>query len=170
MSSRRRRGTFSAAVLLSAAATSAVAVPSPVRADAVQWDGNGATLPNPAGGSGTWDTTTSNWWNGTSEQSYGSGVTPHDAIFGVAGGAVTAAVPVTARSLTFNTGGYSLSGGTITLADVGTVTVTNASDTATIGQTVDSTGVLTKLGAGTLTLSTSLNNTFTGITYPGRRR
>src|SRR6476469_5570026 len=79
-------------------------------ADVLQWDGNGSTLPNPAGGAGSWDNSTSNWWSGSANQSYGSGSPPHDAIFGVAGGAVSIAAPVTARSLTFNANSYSLSG------------------------------------------------------------
>ena len=109
---------------------------SGARADQLQWDGNGAALPNPAGGSGTWTGTDFNWWNGTANQAFDSGTPPHDTVFGVIGGAVNISAPVTARSLRFDTSGYVLWGDELNLAGSGdgshTIAVTNASDSATI--------------------------------------
>lgn len=77
------------------------------------WDSNGATALR-TDGSGDW-TAADQWWNGTTNATWGSG---DDAIFGNngAGGAVTLPSPTRVNTLTFNayTGTYTLgSGGSI---------------------------------------------------------
>jgi autotransporter-associated beta strand protein len=138
----------------------------PLHADVLLWDGNGASLPNPAGGSGVWSSTASNWWNGTANQAYNTGVAPHDAVFGVGGGTVNLSTPVTARSLRFEVGGYTLSGSGLTLSSAGntgsTVCVTNSADTATIASAVSGSEGIVKAGDGKLVLSG--NNSFAGLT------
>ena len=135
------------------------------RADLLEWDANGAAAPNPAGGSGAWTPTNSNWWNGSSAQAYDTGVAPHDTVFGVTAGAISISSPVTARSLQFDVGGYILSGSELTLADASTITVTNAADTATIAAPVAGSSGLIKDGDGKLVLSGV--NTFSGLTVLG---
>ncbi|MDP6633292.1 MAG: autotransporter-associated beta strand repeat-containing protein [Phycisphaerae bacterium] len=143
----------------------AVCVSSIAGADILQWDPNGAAAPNPSGGSGAWSPTNSNWWNGSGAQAYDTGSAPHDAIFGVTGGTVNISSPVTARSLQFDVGGYVLSGGELTLSDSGAVTVSNASDTASVSAPVTGAIGLAKDGDGTLVLSGV--NTFSGLAILG---
>lgn len=130
------------------------------------WDGNGSTAPNPNGGSGTWDTnTTANWWDGALNVVWPAlGGNDDDAIFADTAGTVTiAAGGVTADDLTFNTSGYILSGGTLTLNGASSVLTTGAGVTATINSVINpgATG-FSKAGAGTLVLGGA--NTYTGPT------
>src|SRR5215207_1412527 len=146
---RQRRGIVIAAV---GAIAAAALTGARVRADVLYWDPNGAAAPNPAGGTGTWSAAGATWWNGAGVQAYNVGAQPHDAIFGSSGGGVSISGAVTARSVTFDTGAYTLSGGTLTLADAGIVSVTNAADTAAVTSTISG-ATLTKTGAGKLVLS-----------------
>jgi autotransporter-associated beta strand protein len=159
---RRPRGRIFAAA--AAAIAAAISPPSPVRANVLYWDVNGATAPNPAGGSGTWSAAGVNWWNGAAIQAYDAGTQPHDVTFGAATGTVTVSGAATARSLTFDTDAYTLTGGSVNLADVGVVSVTNPAHTAAIVSAVTGT-TLTKTGAGRLALSGT--NTYTGLTVLG---
>jgi len=134
-------------------------------ADVLYWDGNGAATPNPAGGSGTWSSTNSNWHNGSGSQAYNTGSTPHDTIFGVASGTVNISDPVTASSLQFDIDGYILTGSELTLSDSGAITVTNAGDTASIDASIAGASGLTKDGDGELVLWDA--NTFSGLTILG---
>src|SRR4051812_44873492 len=113
-----------------AAAVAVAALGSAARADTLFWDSNGGTAPNPAGASGTWDLSSTNWWNGSSNQNYSSGIAPHDAIFGVAGGNVTVSGAVSAQSLTFNSNGYGVLSGTLNLSNAGTINIGSSSDPA----------------------------------------
>lgn len=67
--------------------------------------------------------------------------------------------PITAGSLTFNTGGYTIAGGTLTLTGAAP-TVSVATGSATINSIIAGNAGLTKLGSGTLTLGGA--NIFTG--------
>lgn len=101
---------------------------------------------------GEWNITDANWsgalWQNTP---------PDDAVFGASGaGTVTLTDALTARSVTFDHAGYSLTGGSLTLTD----SVTTHAD-AIIDSSID-TGFLTKMGDATLTL-TGLN-TYQGFT------
>ena len=106
---------------------------------------------NDSGGAGTWNHTTTVWYNGTSNQTWTSG---DIAIFDETGGAVTVSGSQTVGGLTFNTTGYSLTGGNLEGTSSG-FTVQDNYDA-----TVDSnilggspfTTTFTKSGSGTLTL------------------
>lgn len=101
---------------------------SSVRAQTtLYWDGDGTgAVGNPptsgVGGSGTWDLTTSNWWNGTSYTTWANlgGATGTQASFGGTAGAVTidaGGVRVgvgTSTGVNVTTSGYSFSGGPVT--------------------------------------------------------
>jgi fibronectin-binding autotransporter adhesin len=129
------------------------------------WDGNDTTT-DADGGSGIWDAgTTANWDSaatlGTSLVWPSSSSGNDDAIFGgTAGTIVIDAGGVTANSLTFNIGGYTLGGGAITL-DGTTPGITTAGDT-TISSVIAGSAGLLKSGAASLTLSAA--NTYTGAT------
>ncbi len=117
---------------------------------------------------GTWDAgTTSDWYDGVSSDGlWSSGA---DAEFDTVGNTVTVdntGGAVQVHNITFNTTGYTVSGTTLTLVNVATdptITVTNATDTATINSILDDStlGVgFTKAGSGTLNINTG--NTFGG--------
>ena len=102
-----------------------------------------------------WNSAQSNWtgaptfWNNT----FGN------AIFGPAGlGVITLTEPISARTITFNTAGYTLTGGSLALT--GAQAITNNAD-AIIASPILS-GALNKYGSGTLTLSGT--NSYSGGT------
>jgi autotransporter-associated beta strand protein len=123
---------------------------SAANAQVYTWDGNGSTAPNPTGGSGTWDTTTANWWTG-SNVTWPTAGTNNDAVFANTAGTVTISGGVTANDLTFSTNGYTVTGGTLTLN--GSTPTLNSVGTATINSAVLGTAGLTKSGAGLVTIS-----------------
>lgn len=104
-----------------------------------------------AGGAGTWDTTTLNWWNGAANVAWNGG----SAVFAGTGATVTSTFPgPAASSLVFNAPGYTIQSGWVTGSASG-LTVTTNSD-ATIGSTLSKATAgptLTKNGAGMLAVS-----------------
>jgi autotransporter-associated beta strand protein len=122
------------------------------------WDptasGNGNT-----GGAGLWDTTSGSWYDGSLNIAWPN--LADTAIFQGAGGAVTLATAVNAGGLTFNSGGYSLSGSTLTLLSPAGVpspilAVNNngfGTNRVLIAAPLAGTAGFTKVGNGTLVLS-----------------
>ena len=131
------------------------------RADAQQtliWDPNGATAGT--GGSGTWDTTSPIWFNGTSFLPWTNG-TLDNAVFDGTAGPVTVGVPISVQTLTFGTDGYTISGAPLTLGVSGTPTISIGPGlSSTIHSTIAGSNGLTVSGGGTLTLSGSGSNPF----------
>ncbi len=120
-------------------------------------DGDGASQ----GGAGTWNTTIQNW-------DQGAGL-PHvawvnanldDAVFGTSGGTVTLNTGITARNLTFDVAGYTVTGNTLTL-DGATPTVTVTAN-ATISSILAGSAGLTVAGPSASVLTLSATNTFSG--------
>ncbi len=109
------------------------------------------------GGTGTWNTTESGFWNGAANVAWDN-ARNDVAIFGDSAGTVTVGT-VAASALRFDTAGYTLAGGTITLTGSGRIT---ANQDAAIDSTIASAVGLTKTGAGTLTISGL--NTYAGVT------
>ena len=116
------------------------------------------------GGSGVWDTTTANWYNGTTDVAWGGG--PHIAAFNGQGGQVT----VTERNPQRQPDddqrqqrqSYEIDGDTLYGIGAASFTI-NVSGTATIGATLTgSQTAIYKTGTGTLILTGS--NTYTGST------
>src|SRR5207302_9813146 len=68
-------------------------------------------------GSGTWDTATANWWNGSADVAW-SNASNDVAVFGgrYASFSVSLGTGITASSVNFTIGNYQVSGNTLTLA------------------------------------------------------
>ncbi|MEZ0254828.1 MAG: beta strand repeat-containing protein, partial [Chthoniobacter sp.] len=90
------------------------------------WDGDGTNTPanntdgTNLGGSGTWDTATSNWWDGVAatDTTWQGGAAVANFV-GPAGTVTVTPGGITAAGLTFNSSGFNLTGGTITLNSTG---------------------------------------------------
>ena len=102
------------------------------------------------GGSGTWNTTTANWWNGHADVAWANGSA---AVFGSSGGTVTISGTVTAASVEFSHDGYTLSSGTLAAGTSLSISVDNSGDTAVISSTLTGSGGDIKNGSGTLKLA-----------------
>ncbi len=123
------------------------------------WD-PGHTGGTGSGGTGAWDTSTANWFNGTSDVTWSnSSAYDPEAVFAGSAGTVTLGTAVTAFGLAFNTTGYTVTSNTLTVG--GGVSVAS-SDAATVASTVAGSTGLSAAGSGTLRLSGA--NTYTGTT------
>jgi fibronectin-binding autotransporter adhesin len=132
-------------------------------AASVTWNTN--STGSPVDGGGTWNTTSANWWNASTDAVWPN-TTSYTAVFGASSGAAGTVLvtSVSANGLTFNTpasGTYLLSQGTINLGGA-TPTVTTNATSGTIGSTIAGSVGLTTAGAGTLVLAG--NNLYTGTT------
>ena len=160
---------------------------SSARAASLSWDQTGS---GGLGGTGTWDTTTTNWWNGASDVAWSDTTGTTDiATFAGTAGTVTLGTNLGALGLVFSTTGYTIATGanTLTLGSsgidasglaTGTTTISGnlalganqtwnvgsaAAATLTVPAVINGSGFgITKSGAGTLTLSGA--NTYTGGT------
>ncbi len=146
-----------------AAAFVAAFAAQPVNAQTLNWDPG--LLGNSQGysdGSGTWDSVTNNWWNGSVDSTWVGGDT---AQFGSgAGGATPYTVTVngsqSAGGIIFQNQAYTLSGGTITLSGASPTITSNAN--ATIGSFLTGTAGLTTTGPAMLSFTGS--GSYTGTT------
>jgi autotransporter-associated beta strand protein len=122
----------------------------------LHWSGNGTTQ----GGAGTWDTTSSRWgtavtgpyqlnWNNANNDTAKFG--------GIAAGTVTLAAGTSVGGMQFDTAGYIVTGNTITFGTAGSLV---ANKDATVSSVLAGGSLITKSGAGTLTLNASAANTF----------
>ena len=138
-----------------------------LHAQTLTWDANGNGADGATAGSGTWNTTNTNWYNGSSTDVVWPNSTSGDtAVFGAGtgGGAYTISVgTVNAGGIIFNQGGYTLSGGTITLNPSGSTITTNGGTTS-ISSVLDipAGNTITKAGPGTLVLSGFVNGSNSG--------
>ncbi|HPP53769.1 MAG TPA: autotransporter-associated beta strand repeat-containing protein, partial [Thermoguttaceae bacterium] len=144
--------------------------PSSAQAAVLTWDADGFSG-GAQDGSGTWDTTTANWWDPSLSMNVPwNNTLPDSAVIGAGSGAagtITVSGTINVAGITFaapGSGNYTLSGGTLTLTSP---TIDVASGLSpTIGSVIAGSVGLTKTGAGTLVLSGT--NTFTGgITVTG---
>jgi autotransporter-associated beta strand protein len=152
-------------------------------AASLTWDADATFNNGTFGGTGTWDTSTANWANGTVDAAWTNSLND-TAVFAGTAGTVTVGGSLNAGGLQFATTGYSLSGGTITLdagginagaLSSGTISISsgivlNANQSWAIGTgaTLLSSGIisgangLTLGGGGTFTLIGA--NTYSGPT------
>ncbi len=165
--SNSRKGNKRGQLLLAAAAgVSVLGLIHSAQAATYTWDADTGTT-GAQDGAGTWNTTNTNWWNG-SDVAW-PGTASNTALFGVGGTPGTVTVSGTANvnsgSLTF-AGGYTLSGGSIT--NISAITVNSGVGAVTIGSdmtsntatnltiTNNSTNLLTINGNTAINATTSL--------------
>ncbi|MFD1198347.1 autotransporter-associated beta strand repeat-containing protein [Brucella gallinifaecis] len=135
---------------------------APASGEALYWDANKSDPGT--GGSGVWNLSNS-FWSASSDGVSGpyaswDNAGLNTAVFGGVAGTVTVGGSVTAGGLDFETTGYSLTGGTITLAG-GTPAISAARNTvATIGSVIAGSSGVTLDGLGTVYFTGA--NTFTG--------
>ncbi len=144
--STRQLRAFSCALVVASLFFAPLFFDVPAHAQTVNWGVNGV------GGSGTWDTTTADWYDGTNNVTWPSG---GDAVFGGAsGGAITVTGDPVVSSMTFNTPGYGIESGTIQTGPSGLTITTNAD--AGLGSSLTSSApggnTLIKDGPATLTI------------------
>ncbi len=110
-----------------------------------------------AGTTGVWDATTANWLNGPTPTPWPNTAADSAIFGGPLGISVTLqAAGLTAKDLTFQTDGYNLAGGALTLVSGGGSTITtNAGVNATFSAAL--LNGFTKAGAGTLVLANAGN-------------
>ncbi|WP_052949531.1 autotransporter-associated beta strand repeat-containing protein [Dyella japonica] len=131
---------------------------APTMAADKYWDVNGGSAGS--GGVGVWDTTLANW-NAAADGVAGPFTTWNNgnldnAIFAGTAGTVTLGGPITVNNVTFSVAGYTLTGGTLTLAG----TAPTISGAATINSVIAGNAGLIKTVGGVLTLTGA--NTFSG--------
>ena len=140
------------------------------------WDTDGSTTGNSSstglglGGTGTWDTSTSNWWSGSALGAWNNSNNDTAVFWGTAG-TVTLGSGITVGGLQFNTSGYTVTGNaTNTLTLAGTtpgVTLGSGVSLASVNAVLaGSAGMAFNGGsdAGTLFLNGANANTYTGST------
>ncbi len=129
------------------------------RAASYTFDANTSTT-GPQDGSGTWNTTLSNFWNGTSDVKWPNQDTDV-AVFGAGAGGGTMTITtgtVTTNGITFATTAttagtyYQTLGGTITLAGTGPTITVNAANGGTIRSTLVGTSGFIKAGSTGLSI------------------
>src|SRR4249919_1733178 len=160
------RGTFAQHRLV-IALLAALGPWSAAHAQSIFWDGNDTTA-NADGGNGTWQEGGTNWDSAASAgaNTAWNGALPNDAVFGGTAGTVTIApAGVTAHNLTFNTTGYTVSGGTLTLGGA-TPTITTGTVT-NISSVVAGTSGLAKTGAGVLDINGPTPSAFAEVNVQG---
>src|SRR5208283_4404386 len=158
---RRRISKLFALVVLVLLAQLAIVPCSP--AATLIFDGNTGTT-GAQDGAGNWDTTTADWWNGTTDVAWDN-TTPGNAVFGAGSGAAgTISVgsgTINVANITNNPAGsgyYTISGNTLTL--VGNPTISVAAGTGLqLNSYLAGTGY-TLEGGGWLTNGPSGNNTY----------
>lgn len=136
---------------------------SSVLADTLTWNTSGnSTIKD---GSGTWNATNTNWWDGAANTIW---VDNSDALIGsggVGGNITLSGLTPTVNSITFGnytTTSYTISTGTINLANAATAIAVNG-NAGRINSILAGNGQgLVKSGTGSLTLAN--NNTYTGDT------
>lgn len=116
------------------------------------------TAPPATDGAGTWDTATPNWYNGAADVIWPNATDTAAFGAGVAGAYTVGVGTVNAGGITFNQGGYTLTGGTVNMTPVnaaaGFTLATNGGTSTlitTLGGAANS--KITKTGPGTLTLT-----------------
>lgn len=148
-------------------------VAQPLQAATFYWDVDGNAAGNTIdgtglGGSGTWDTTATNWWNQTTNVVWPNSVVD-TAVFSGAPGTITLGGSINAGSLVFDRSNYTLTGGILNLGGLGTVQANGAGASGSTGTrvTIDSLIAgnvgLAKEGSGVMVL-TNNGNTYTGAT------
>ncbi|HEX8912280.1 MAG TPA: PA14 domain-containing protein, partial [Humisphaera sp.] len=164
----RRRAVISAAI------ASAVSL-SGVRTGGadLSWDATSSSAPAPAGGTGTWDTSSLRWSNGTTFVGWNNAA-GDNAVFGGTPGTVTidtsggAGTGVVVGGLTFNSAGYVIAGSAVTdLLTLAPGATLNGTGDAEVSALLAGTAGFTKAGTNTITLSGNNSGLSGPITVSG---
>jgi autotransporter-associated beta strand protein len=172
--------------------TAAAVIAPGVQAATFSWDADAAYNNGTLGGTGTWDTTTANWDNASTDTTWTTNtITGDTALFAGTAGTVTLGAAINALGLQFTTTGYTIAGAnTLSLGTGGIDASTLTSGTTTISATTVNIGaaqswnvgsgstlavsslltgstLLTKTGAGTLTLSGTSTGYTAGLSITG---
>ena len=115
-----------------------------------------------AGGGGTWDTTSLNWWTGSMAKAWNN-ANNDDALFLSNGGYVSVDTSIVVHNMTFNANNFYLGGNSITLSGTIPTISTNTDITAGISSTISGSEGIIKDGQGTLILANSYND-YSGTT------
>ncbi|MEG1121954.1 MAG: autotransporter outer membrane beta-barrel domain-containing protein [Citrobacter sp.] len=134
-----------------------MALLSAANASTLIWSPTGQS----SGGSGTWDTSSSAWYNGTITMPWNNAA-GDSAWFGAPGGTVTLAGLIRVQDLSFTTDGYILTGGTLDTFSSQSLVNVSSGATATIDSLISGSGMLALTGGGKLTLTGA--NTYAGGT------
>jgi|GEM_PF-2013328 len=161
---------FVAQPLSACAMATALVVAAPLfqaSAASLSWTSTGDSN---LGGSGTWDTSSALWWNGSSAQTWATNTTSGDtAVFAGTAGTVTLGTNINALGLQFTTTGYTITPGsnTLTLGAGGIDASTLSSGTTTLGDTAISgiqswtVGTGATLSTGTISRTAGSGSTLT---------
>ncbi|EMF0716275.1 autotransporter-associated beta strand repeat-containing protein [Citrobacter freundii] len=134
-----------------------MALLSAANASTLIWSPTGQS----SGGSGTWDTSSSAWYNGTITMPWNNAA-GDSAWFGAPGGTVTLAGLIRIQDLSFTTDGYILTGGTLDTFSSQSLVNVSSGATATINSLISGSGMLALTGGGKLILTGA--NTYAGGT------
>lgn len=137
------------------------------------WDSDASTVGNNVdgtglGGTGAWDLTTSNWWNGAAlglwlNNSADTAVFSAPMTVLPTLRTVTLSSGITAGQLSFLRSGYTLTGGSLTLAGSSPTLRAALGESITINTQILGSGGLTMLGGGTIRLGNNASS-YTGTT------
>ncbi len=172
---RDGRSALSGTIALLAVAILSCASTPRAHATTYYWDGDGsaplndATTGNGLGGTGTWDTASSKWWdpNNPNVDGLWGNAAYSIAVFIGTPGTVSLGSGLQTNGLSFFSNGFNLTGGTLTLVGTAPTIYVAPAQTATITSTIADSGAagLYKSGLGTLVLNGV--NTYTGPTTVG---
>ena len=123
----------------------------------VQWDGADLVTAGAQGGNGSWNAAAL-WWNGFADSAWPATGLTNESVFGGSAGTVSLdPAGVAANRLTFNTTGYTLQNGPLTLNGTAPGVFTATGVAAEISSSISGSSGLTKSGPGSLGLSGTNN-------------
>jgi len=145
----------------------------PLQAATFYWDTDSSTTGNNTdgtglGGTGNWNTSTSNWWDSTNLVVWpntNADIALFSGLFSILPtlNTVTLSSGITANQLSFQRSGHTLTGGDLTLAGTTPTLHANLGATATIDSLIQGAEGLTKTGGGAIRLGNAANS-YTGVT------
>ena len=124
------------------------------------WDPTHTATGTGSGGTGTWDTSIANWFNGSADVAWSNTFFPV-AVFAGTAGTVTLNTAIDASDLNLTTTGYTVTGNTLTLGVSGEGITVSSGKTESIATVLAGSAGLTFSGG---TVTTTAANTYTGGT------